>query len=117
MDNYNLLLNFIVLVKIFYLIVISINFLVKFDIINLSEENEDKIENIKEFVEDFYFFLMGIVIIIKFRTNQKVKVSHFEQHLFYLFGLVLCFHLTELFLQSLRDNFSDSTLKLLSLIS
>ena len=107
MDSYNLLLNFIVLVKVLYLIVVSIHFFYKFDIIKLSKENEDRTELMKEFIEEFYFFLMGIVILIKFRTNKKVKISHFEQHLFYLFGILLCIHIFELFLEGLRYEYKQ----------
>ena len=109
MNSYDFLLYFIVFIKILYLFVIFLHVLYKFDFLQLSKTQENNIEYSKEFIEDFYFFLMSIMIYSIFSNTKKIKYTftHFEVHLLFFFAIILCIHLFEVFIESLRNIYKE----------
>ena len=109
MNSYNFLLYLIIFIKILYLIVIFLHISYSLDLLKLTKNQENNVEYSKEFIEDFYFFLMSIMIFILFRHTNKLKYvfTKFEVHLLYFFAIILCIHLFEVFIDSLTTIYKE----------
>ena len=104
MNSYTGFLYFILFVKSCFALTLMID-LLDFVFSDLfSDEFVKKSDERKERLENLYFFLMGLMLIMIFRERSKlsIKFMKFELELLYLFGLVLSFKLFFTWLKRFR---------------
>ena len=106
MNYYNILLYFIVFVKISYVISILLQLTNVFNYKYFSDKFYENNDENKEKIENLYIFLMAILIIIIFnnRSKQNYKFSRLELELLFVFGVVLSIKLFVDWLKKFRLN-------------
>jgi F0F1-type ATP synthase membrane subunit a len=106
MNYYNILLYFIIFVKISYVISILLQLTNVFNYKYFSDKFYENNDENKEKIENLYIFLMAILIIIIFnnRSKQNYKFSRLELELLFVFGVVLSIKLFVDWLKKFRLN-------------
>ncbi len=102
--GYVYLMYFIIFVKIIYVLYTTFDFIESYELFDI----DDYIPNIdynKERLENLYFFLMGVMILlIMNNSNKGYKFTYLEKELVRFFAMVLIFKLTVDFLKKYEEN-------------
>ncbi len=115
--GYVYFMYFIIFVKIIYLIYTIFDFIDVYDLFYI----DDYIPNIyynKERLENLYFFLMAIIILLIMNNSNKVyNFTYLEKELIRVFAMVLIFKIVVDFLKKYEENnkeFYDTILDFLT---